>query len=417
MKTTQFMCVLFLAVTVQSIEISHFMKRAYKGLDAPDKRQDDLPSTFDCKDHGGNCRQIKPSGDNCMQYEMEDSTGVCNTGASCCVHDCNDDLSGCGSCETPYSHGDHLCPPGKIVYPGKNCKCSDAGKICCTVDCETALNDTCRLVFQGLCKPVTCPAGYVAREDPECCGGLKHCKCCKGMTKLNGTDIPTGSMVNTITGTGTGEGAKPGAGVRGDPVLETLDHLIYRFDGQCSYVLVRECSNPNGHAAFKVISQHIAAKDRTGAFTTMVHALSIFADKIGGGEHEIELFIGKEISINKKPRESFENFTTFEDYDNDIRVYRDGTKVCVSKKNVFDVWYNGIGRVDVNINPDSIKVCGLLGNGNGDPYDDFQKWTPWGLELIPLFDLTEIPREVIAEFGYTWKLTGDPDCNEVLLEY
>ncbi|XP_077865516.1 von Willebrand factor-like [Saccoglossus kowalevskii] len=63
----------------------------------------------------------------------------------------------------------------------------------------------------------------------------------------------------------------------------------------------------------------------------------------------------------------------------------------------FTVWFNGNGLVDVAIDEKYHgKVCGLLGNANDDPDDDFQKLTSNGLELV----------SDVNEFANSWVVPG-----------
>nr|XP_006812750.1 PREDICTED: von Willebrand factor-like [Saccoglossus kowalevskii] len=87
----------------------------------------------------------------------------------------------------------------------------------------------------------------------------------------------------------------------------------------------------------------------------------------------------------------------WEDSTNGITIQPDQSKVKIDKAGEFSVWFNGNGRVDVAIDEKYHgKVCGLLGNANDDPDDDFQKLTANGLELV----------SDVTEFANSWVVPG-----------
>ncbi|XP_077997740.1 BMP-binding endothelial regulator protein-like [Glandiceps talaboti] len=63
------------------------------------------------------------------------------------------------------------------------------------------------------------------------------------------------------------------------------------------------------------------------------------------------------------------------DFDNeDLSLKKSNNNVVFYYRRTFSVSFNGIHRVDVAVSPDlKNKVCGLLGNNDGDPSNDMMK--------------------------------------------
>uniref|UniRef100_A0ABM0LYR0 Kielin/chordin-like protein-like n=1 Tax=Saccoglossus kowalevskii TaxID=10224 RepID=A0ABM0LYR0_SACKO len=116
---------------------------------------------------------------------------------------------------------------------------------CCILGCpdhykglnNEDISTDCHLNY-GCCRPF-CIDGEIqidfSCQTKDRDGNLitSNCVCCKG-------DRPVS--------------AKPGGG--GDPHYKTLDSHTYTFDGHCSYILMRECSNYLGTPRFTVIAKH-----------------------------------------------------------------------------------------------------------------------------------------------------------------
>jgi len=85
-----------------------------------------------------------------------------------------------------------------------------------------------------------------------------------------------------------------------------------------------------------------------------------------------------------------------------VQVLRVGGRlhVILSRSGVRVTW-DGLYRVEVSVSSNLMeRVCGLCGNYNNDPTDDFQ--TPFGLATSA------------AEFGLSWLINNDTSCGELV---
>ncbi|XP_006818513.1 uncharacterized protein LOC102806167 [Saccoglossus kowalevskii] len=173
--------------------------------------------------------------------------------------------------------------------------------------------------------------------------------------------------------------------VSGDPHLTTFDGRAYSFQGTCWYTLVKDCLNTNPEfeirANFAPRDDVDVLKTRTVAINVTVGDESIIVDrsnKISGNTNDLK-------SWQRNIDVSFNNNTvmiSFTVMDTTFTLHWKGRK-HIFTADVSDIAYHG-------------KVCGLLGNADGDPHNDFMM--PDG----------KVSKDV-NEFGVTWKV-ADTRC-------
>ncbi|XP_077862704.1 uncharacterized protein LOC102802952 [Saccoglossus kowalevskii] len=196
----------------------------------------------------------------------------------------------------------------------------------------------------------------------------------------------------------------------GDPHFETLDHKSFQFDGHCSYILLRECKKPLHTPRFTIINKHGLMESLKGKLKAYVSKISVVIQLSSKKQFRTELLESKYVLINNGSVIDIADLGLWEDPTNGITIQPDHSKVKLDMAGEFTVWFNGNGRVDVAIDEKYHgKVCGLLGNANGDPDDDFHKLTSNGLELV----------SDVNEFANSWVVPGScgnhiTDCTELV---
>ncbi|XP_077869222.1 BMP-binding endothelial regulator protein-like isoform X2 [Saccoglossus kowalevskii] len=173
-------------------------------------------------------------------------------------------------------------------------------------------------------------------------------------------------------------------GVSGDPHMTTFDGRKYSFQGLCWYTLFKDCSStnpdfevttmfePREDSSFEhVKTRTVSINITVGNEYAIVNGLDVVTGKTEGhGTAAQAINVQHE---DKKIKLSF--------------ISKD-TKFTVNwtvKKHILNVSFSG--------NAYNNKLCGLLGNADGDTRNDFQ--TPDGAVI----------RDAV-EFGESWKVKG-----------
>nr|XP_006820529.1 PREDICTED: zonadhesin-like [Saccoglossus kowalevskii] len=188
---------------------------------------------------------------------------------------------------------------------------------------------------------------------------------------------------------------KSGTG-SGDPQFHTVDGKQYSFDGNCSYVLLRECQDPLEQPRFSVNIVNSRTLKTPYKYVVYIDSVYVIINLEGGGVFRVDLLQNKYLSINNNTSIHIVDIVDkWEDKTNGISIKEKDNKIVVTKKNEFCVCWDGIGRVDVKVD-DSFhgKVCGLMGTANNDPDDDFKMLTTEGLKLV----------EDVKEFANSWQI-------------
>ncbi|XP_067316854.1 IgGFc-binding protein-like [Anolis sagrei] len=189
---------------------------------------------------------------------------------------------------------------------------------------------------------------------------------------------------------------------QGDPHYLTFDKRKYNFMGTCFYTLVKTCGSDTTLPAF-----HIAAKNENRGRQSVSYIGLVMVQVYG---YEINM-ARKEYGLVRVNNQWSRLPISL--HEGKLQLYQSGTFIVLETDFSLRVLYDWNSQLVVKISSSFFEnVCGLCGNYNGDPADDFQ--TPSG-------SLAPSP----VEFGKSWKMKdGDPlcwndchgECKDVTLE-
>ncbi|XP_006814156.1 BMP-binding endothelial regulator protein-like [Saccoglossus kowalevskii] len=221
-------------------------------------------------------------------------------------------------------------------------ECRSYGGTCRLLKCD----DNERLGYIG-----TCPLPWL-------------CKCCKPSQGYPGPSKSPGEQ--------------------GDPQFRTFDgfHFMYNGHSDCEYVFFQECVP---RPSFSVLIRHQYLEN---AMKMVVTEVSIIHNGDRVTLIEDRLYINGKIHNLLSPLK-LGNLTVTRDNAGYVRAKLDYT---------FTLTWNGKGRVAPVLNQSIFgKVCGLMGNADGDPSNDMQVPMPDGkLKLVTESD----------DFGDKWIVPG-----------
>ncbi|XP_030611107.1 IgGFc-binding protein [Archocentrus centrarchus] len=175
----------------------------------------------------------------------------------------------------------------------------------------------------------------------------------------------------------------------GDPHYITFDRKAYDFQGTCRYVLATLCNATDGLNHFSV-----EAKNEPLNGLTLSIVAEVFVNVWGYQVHMSRDRRGL-VQVNGEIR----NLPVLLNEGN-VSIYATGSRILVSTNFGLSVNYNGFSTVFISIPPNyREKTCGLCGNFNGNPNDDFH--TPSGM-IVTTPDA----------FGTAWKVPGNYTCSD-----
>ncbi|KAF5889113.1 alpha-tectorin-like isoform X11, partial [Clarias magur] len=172
--------------------------------------------------------------------------------------------------------------------------------------------------------------------------------------------------------------------IAGDPHIYTFDNQIFHFQGTCTYILSEACSNDVPYYRVEGKNEH-----RGNTHVAWTRLVKVFVY-----DQKVELV--KDHAYEAKVNGIF-TATPFSLHNGSIQVYRSGFSVVISTAFGLVVSYDAYSYVTINVPYDyQNTTCGLCGNFNHHPEDDFR--TPLG--------------EILSSdsgFGDSWKAYGDTD--------
>ncbi|CAJ0928313.1 unnamed protein product [Ranitomeya imitator] len=147
--------------------------------------------------------------------------------------------------------------------------------------------------------------------------------------------------------------------VSGDPHYYTFDNQVHHFMGTCTYTLSILCKDEGYLTYFNVEAANEHRGDNTGVSYVKSVNVYVYGYNITLEKNGAVMVDGQTVTlpIHLAP---------------DVDVGISGWNVLVTTGFGLQVWFDGNQRVQVTI-PGyySGKVCGLCGNFNGNPADDF----------------------------------------------
>ncbi|XP_063043702.1 zonadhesin, like [Engraulis encrasicolus] len=255
-----------------------------------------------------------------------------------------------------------FCRPG-FVLSGNRCVPSDK---CGCLDEDNNYYEPGEVVFgDGCSKLCRCAGNYSLTCVDNTCAPTEECK------EVNGVPGCYPQATSTCIASG-------------DPHYTTFDKRKYNFMGNCTYLMSKPC-NTTSVPHYEV---HVTNENRNNnkkisyvaAVHVYVHGMTISILK--GGIVRIN---GTNVNLPVNPAA-------------DVSVYKSGKHYTVAMSFGVTVRYDGNHYMDIKvIAAYKEKVCGLCGDYDGNPNDDFR---------IPTGELVTKPND----FGNSWNT--DPKCNK-----
>lgn len=204
---------------------------------------------------------------------------------------------------------------------------------------DRPLHNRCCLGQDWNCQPPNsiCSCDQHCRQMGDCCPDYNDT--CGSFTEKE----------STCTQTGT-------ARANGDPHYHSFDMKMVHFQGKCSYVLAQNCQP--GLEDFKIVAKN---ENRYGNME-MSWTKNIF---IKYGQVKIEINKDRVLKLNNVrfyPPHTLPDGTV---------VDKSGNYVSITTYFGIQIFYDGDGNAEIKASCDwHGKLCGLLGNFNGNPKDD-----------------------------------------------
>jgi hypothetical protein len=179
------------------------------------------------------------------------------------------------------------------------------------------------------------------------------------------------------------------ASTRGDPHMRSFDGHGYSFQGSCWYMLAKHCTDDPD---FEITAEFAPRKSSGLDIRTRAVRLNVTV-----GDERISMDSENTVLINDRPIWA----AKLSGRPKNAEIMNDEDQVSIKIPGYdLDILWHGrkhafsaaVTHPDYNGN-----VCGLLGNADGDPLNDFQKSN--GLQT-----------RNIEEFGESWKLL-DKECD------
>ncbi|XP_061452964.1 IgGFc-binding protein-like [Rhineura floridana] len=174
----------------------------------------------------------------------------------------------------------------------------------------------------------------------------------------------------------------------GDPHYHTFDKRKYNFMGTCTYTLAKTCRSDTTLPAFHITAKNENQGRQSVSFVGLV-MVQVYGYDISVARKEYGL-----VRVNNQ-----RSRLPISLHEGKLWLYQSGTSVSIETDFSLRITYDWNNRLLVKISSSfSENVCGLCGNYNGDPADDF---------LTPSGSLAASP----VEFGQSWKVEdGDKFC-------
>ncbi|XP_021107375.1 IgGFc-binding protein [Heterocephalus glaber] len=243
-------------------------------------------------------------------------------------------------------HQGSYYPPGQSFYPGPGC--------------------------DSLCH---CEEGGLVSCQPSSCGPHEACRPSNGILGC----VPVGATTCQASG---------------DPHYTTFDGQRFDFMGTCVYVLAQTCGTRPGLPQFTVLQENAPWGNGRYSATRVVTVIV--------GNYTLRLEQNKrKVMVNGVDKK-----LPVELAGGQVRVFQHGSDAVIKTDFDLHVTYDLMYYVRVTVPGNYYKqMCGLCGDYNGDPKDDFQK---------PDGSLAANPNE----FGNSWEepvpnspCVPKPDCN------
>nr|XP_006814996.1 PREDICTED: alpha-tectorin-like [Saccoglossus kowalevskii] len=173
--------------------------------------------------------------------------------------------------------------------------------------------------------------------------------------------------------------------------MTTFDGVRYNFQGLCTYVLTQDCSNIN-KPSFQVTAEFRGKySELRSKPLTRINAVDVNVD----GMQLLRILKNDNFLIKGQ---LFTNSTAVIGNGlGTVKVEDEHVYVQLNNPALSLVWTKPTHGINIALNGPNMRgnVCGLLGNANGDPEDDFMK-----------SDGVIVTKDDIYEFGDSWMVPG-----------
>ncbi|XP_053255686.1 IgGFc-binding protein-like [Podarcis raffonei] len=173
----------------------------------------------------------------------------------------------------------------------------------------------------------------------------------------------------------------------GQPHYHTFDGRSYDFQGTCTYTVVKTCQPTSALPFFHIYTK--SQKNSRFSFVSQV-TISVYGSNITMVKYEYGL-----VRVNQ-----VRSRLPISMHDGKLSLYHRGGQLVVETSFGLKVYYDWNYYLVVKVTPAfRSHICGLCGNYNGDPNDDFMT-SLGGFATDPV------------EFGRSWKVEdGDSQCS------
>ena len=180
----------------------------------------------------------------------------------------------------------------------------------------------------------------------------------------------------------------PSCQVFGDPHIITFDNVAYEYEGRCEYVLAMDCQKMSWfvYGSFEICSTH-----GRGACLASVTLYLNFDIAIELSRGMLVNYDGKRLTV---PEAGLQTITGrggsvvhlfMKDDWMVIKFNNDGNSH-------YELRWDGLMSAQILLGNNAPPTCGLCGNANGDPTDDFQM--RWSSKLT----------DSVEQFGDSWRI-------------
>ncbi|XP_041672056.1 alpha-tectorin-like [Cheilinus undulatus] len=303
-------------------------------------------------------------------------------------------LTGCEQNCPPHSHYE-LC--------GNSCP-STCPSLSFPFTCNTKCHEGCQcndgFVLNGnQCVPPTgCGCYYKGRSwqngdefwDSEECQSLCSCNGNTGLVHCTPSTCSPLESCRVVEGE---YGCHPNphgvCSASGDPHYANFDGKLFDFQGTCRYVLATLCNATDGLDNFSVEAKNKAWHGSLVSVTDEVF-VSVWGYQVymSGGSNSVVQVNGVTTNLPVVLNGG------------QVSIYASGSRTFVTTDFGLSVTYDGWSTVTISVPSNySDQTCGLCGNFNGNPNDDFR--TPSGM-------MVNTP----DDFGKAWKVAGNYTCSD-----
>ncbi|XP_070564170.1 zonadhesin-like [Ptychodera flava] len=281
------------------------------------------------------------------------------------------------------------CPPTETEATDGQYLCRDRC-VCCT-----PLNTGCSEEYHGgYCSAGPCEDGLQSIYDHDLCGSSYTCCKHKAVSTAHQGDRNNAQIHH---------GGEKGIGTH----FTTFDGYKFRFQGLCTYVLVKDKTNKL-HPRFHVHALHVMANDDNSQLAAYTSAIEIRYGKDYIVLRRNLAQAGQVVEFNNK---QIQDKLPFKNNDLQIEWGHNQRSVSVDLEGILKLEFNGKGKTEITMDDSQEDtVWGILGNNNGDHKDDLTfPLKTGGTTSLEVKPASQMSKEDFINFFTGWLVTCDKD--------